>query len=402
MAKSKKNAAQVNPAEAENNQREENMSDLHNAEANCPPESAIATSEAAAVPDDASGNAKPVKGKVKVKVKDDAPISRAECPEGGEAKTVELKSLTFDAAYQMRAELVNEDTALKYSELMADGVLFPPIYVADTGVKLVVFSGFNRGRAYELAKIKEVPVIVWKMTERDAKKWALRQNGSHGKTRTDRDIRKAINTLLDDADLLSEVHKSGGQRAIAAAVGVSNGALWRALEERGQTVRNGKLVKSEKKPEPKPEANTDGNTVANTDGNTVAETETEPTANRTPEELDDEHRAQLVAKLSDANMPKSIRSVAGNLIRLIESALTRPGIGAHFEICLEKKGIVAEFGDEFHPKTVRAVSAIMDAAHDLEEVIKGIEAERSFESAPENRPAQGLPTEPEPERSPAA
>jgi len=304
-------------------------------------------------------------------------ISRAECPEGGEHLVLPWKELTFDGAYQMRAELVNEDTATRYAELMTDGVVFPPLYVADTGVKKVVFSGFNRGAAYEKAKIKDVPVIVWKMTEREAKKWALRQNAAHGKTRTDRDVRKAINTLLDDADLLAEVCKVGGQRAAAAAVGASTGALWRALEERGQSLRGGKLVKVTKEaaaPVADDPSLTEGadkpTSAANADG-------------KTPEQVEAEARAAQIAKISDTGLPKVTRGIVGNLARLVESSLTRADLAPHARASLEKFGFDIQT-DEFGQHRLTVLGRLLDAFQDLEDTMKGLAAEKSFEGSKDN------------------
>lgn len=105
-----------------------------------------------------------------------------------------------DAACQMRAA-VHEDAVAEYTETLLAGVELPPIdVVLVLGVPYVV-DGFHRLAAYRAAGAAFVPCrVVADGTLRDATLRAVGANAGHGLRRSNADKRKAVETLLRDAE----------------------------------------------------------------------------------------------------------------------------------------------------------------------------------------------------------
>jgi hypothetical protein len=168
----------------------------------------------------------------------------------------DLKGLVIDRRLQMRASLFDEQTVEKYRELFQENPeSLPPIRVmeipqeeADSlklASNLVVWDGFQRAEARKRAKLKGIPTLVSKGTWELARLLALRANHDAALPRSQPDLRRAVQQLINDETLLKEVlewgkGKGGPQRAMAAAVGVSVGLVNKILGSMGKgTDRNG-------------------------------------------------------------------------------------------------------------------------------------------------------------------
>jgi hypothetical protein len=166
---------------------------------------------------------------------------------------IPVERLTFDSRHQMRALT---DTGMTYDpdyvkdllEARELGAAFPPLSVVEEpnykGKKesaYFVFDGFNRGEMLRRAEVPSTECMVYPGTWLDAKRWAMRVNSSHGRSRGPADTRRVFEQFItDDAireDVLSGAKSEGGiYRAIQLATGLSQGALTRYFPEFGWTV----------------------------------------------------------------------------------------------------------------------------------------------------------------------
>jgi hypothetical protein len=110
-----------------------------------------------------------------------------------------LDQITVDGGTQTRHAL-DEDTLAEYAEAMEAGAVFPPVVVFFDGDTRWLSDGFHRyhaaGRAGHTTLLAEQRVG----TKRDALFYACSANASHGLRRTNKDKRKAVTTMLEDAE----------------------------------------------------------------------------------------------------------------------------------------------------------------------------------------------------------
>ena len=104
-----------------------------------------------------------------------------------------------DGGAQMRVE-TNADTIEKYAADMLDGAVFPPVILFDDGTTLWPGDGFHRIAACRRLKRTEISAEIRKGTARDAILHAVGANAAHGLPRTNTDKRRAVETLLRDAE----------------------------------------------------------------------------------------------------------------------------------------------------------------------------------------------------------
>jgi len=133
-----------------------------------------------------------------------------------DTKTLNLKAIRIDGGTQARAELSTE-TVTHYVEALADGAEFPPVVVFHDGAEHWLVDGFHRYFAYTQAGRASIPAEVHAGTVRAAILFACGTNNRHGLPRTNADKRKAVSTLLADAEW-----KTWSDREIARLCAVSN------------------------------------------------------------------------------------------------------------------------------------------------------------------------------------
>jgi hypothetical protein len=129
---------------------------------------------------------------------------------------IELSKIRLDGGTQSRAS-INEETVAEYAEAMADpATVFPPAVVYYDGKDHWLADGFHRVAAWARIGRTEVPCDVRQGDRRRAILHSVAANSAHGLRRTNEDKRRAVLTLLDDAEW-----SQWSDREIARRCGVS-------------------------------------------------------------------------------------------------------------------------------------------------------------------------------------
>lgn len=122
-----------------------------------------------------------------------------------ETRQIPISSIRTDGGTQMRAEL-DDDTVFEYTQVMAAANgwgTFPAVVAYYDGSTYWLGDGFHRVQAYLdafPASADSVPCEVRSGTRRDAILHAAGANSDHGLRRTQADKRRAVETLLRDAE----------------------------------------------------------------------------------------------------------------------------------------------------------------------------------------------------------
>lgn len=129
---------------------------------------------------------------------------------------LDLSSIRIDGGTQSRADL-NPATIEDYASALADGAKFPAVIVFYDGSDHWLADGFHRFRAHEKLGLAEIDADVRQGTRRDAILYSVGANETHGLRRTNEDKRRAVMTLLNDAEWAK-----WSNREIARRCGVSD------------------------------------------------------------------------------------------------------------------------------------------------------------------------------------
>jgi ParB-like chromosome segregation protein Spo0J len=116
-----------------------------------------------------------------------------------ETKTLELRDIILDPAVQPRVALDEDYIEELKAELQA-GANLPEVMVFFDGTVFHIADGFHRYLAHQRAGRNEIPVQIHEGGKREAQLYAVGSNATHGKRRTNADKRKAVETLLRDAE----------------------------------------------------------------------------------------------------------------------------------------------------------------------------------------------------------
>lgn len=114
-------------------------------------------------------------------------------------QSVKLADIRIDGGTQARAEL-NEAAVAEYVEALAEGATFPPVVVFFDGSAYWLADGFHRFHAHRKAQAREIAADVRDGTKRDAILHSVGANANHGLRRSNADKRRAVETLLADAE----------------------------------------------------------------------------------------------------------------------------------------------------------------------------------------------------------
>lgn len=128
-----------------------------------------------------------------------------------------VRSIRLDQGIQQRAKILDNGTVIDYAEAMKAKNVFPPVTVFHDGADYWLADGYHRIEAADEAGLEAIPAEIRKGTRRDAILFACGANKDHGLRRTRADVRRAITTLVMDAEWGSLAH-----RAIADKVGCSD------------------------------------------------------------------------------------------------------------------------------------------------------------------------------------
>jgi hypothetical protein len=112
---------------------------------------------------------------------------------------ISISKIRIDGGTQARAEL-NQSTVSEYAEAYRDGVSMPPVAVFYDGSKFWLADGFHRYFGAKQAGLTEIYEERIQGTLRDAILYSLKANETHGLRRSNADKRKAVETLLADAE----------------------------------------------------------------------------------------------------------------------------------------------------------------------------------------------------------
>lgn len=115
------------------------------------------------------------------------------------SKKLDIELIRRDGGTQPRAGL-DRAVAMDYSEDLAEGVVFPPVTVFYDGETYWLADGYHRVEAHILAGKKKVSVEVRQGHRRDAILHSVGANATHGLQRGRADKRRAVETLLADAE----------------------------------------------------------------------------------------------------------------------------------------------------------------------------------------------------------
>ena len=111
---------------------------------------------------------------------------------------LEIRKIRIDAGTQSR-QAISEETVSDYCEFLEEGDL-PPVTVYFDGLSYYLADGFHRVLAYKRAGREFIDATVKGGTVRDAVRFSLSANSSHGLRRSIEDKRKAVKTALDDPE----------------------------------------------------------------------------------------------------------------------------------------------------------------------------------------------------------
>ena len=117
----------------------------------------------------------------------------------GVLSMLDLNLIRIDGGTQARVAL-NQDTVSEYAEAYRQGAEFPPVIVFFDGADRWLADGFHRYFGAVAAGLTQIREKVTPGTKRDAVLYSLNANATHGLRRTNADKRKAVETLLADAE----------------------------------------------------------------------------------------------------------------------------------------------------------------------------------------------------------
>ena len=116
-----------------------------------------------------------------------------------EIKNLDIDQLRIDGGTQPRVK-IDDGLIQEYTELMNEGVKFPPLTVFHDGVTYWLVDGFHRYWAHCHLKHKKIDVVIHAGTQRDAILYSVGVNTAHGLRRSNPDKRHAVMRLLNDPE----------------------------------------------------------------------------------------------------------------------------------------------------------------------------------------------------------
>lgn len=128
---------------------------------------------------------------------------------------IALADIRIDGGTQPRTA-IDEQVVAEYADAMRSGVTFPPLTVFFDGAEYWLADGFHRYHALK-AIDAAADIDCRRGTRRDAVLFSVGANDTHGLRRTNDDKRKAVQTLLADAEWAA-----WSDRKIAEACAVSH------------------------------------------------------------------------------------------------------------------------------------------------------------------------------------
>ncbi|MRW83027.1 hypothetical protein GJ698_02845 [Pseudoduganella sp. FT26W] len=110
-----------------------------------------------------------------------------------------VSSIRIDGGTQSRVAL-HEPTVADYADVVRSGGELPPVVVFDDGAEIWLADGFHRYHGHNAAGVADIGCEIHFGTRRDAILYSAGANAAHGLRRTNDDKRRAVKTLLEDAE----------------------------------------------------------------------------------------------------------------------------------------------------------------------------------------------------------
>lgn len=140
-------------------------------------------------------------------------------------RRVKLDQIRINGGTQPRIE-VNDAVVADYAEALTSGDKLPPVTIFYDGASYWLADGFHRYFAHKKIGALDIDVDAHQGTKRDAILYSVGANAAHGLRRSNADKRKAVGTLLGDAEWTKL-----SDREIAKRCGVSNDFVSRIRKE---------------------------------------------------------------------------------------------------------------------------------------------------------------------------
>jgi FtsZ-binding cell division protein ZapB len=153
-------------------------------------------------------------------------------------KTLPIKDICTDAGTQSRVSLDESVVQEYYEYLTSHEEDLPPVTVFFDGLEYFLADGFHRIMAYQRDGREFIDANLKGGTLRDAVKFSLGANSTHGLKRSYADKRKSVATALDDPEW-SQLNA----REIARMCDVSHTLVNEIIAERNGTPKKAKPVK---------------------------------------------------------------------------------------------------------------------------------------------------------------
>lgn len=169
----------------------------------------------------------------------DRPMSKDAKKRNGKIAMLPITSIRIDGGTQIR-ESVNPQTVEDYAADLKAGAKFPPGIVYFDGAAYWLADGFQRLNAHCAARRKMMRFEIRQGGQREAILYAVGANATHGARRTNADKRRAVQTLLSDAEW-----SKLSDRKVASLCGVSQPFVSSERRSKGDNgyhlaTRNGK------------------------------------------------------------------------------------------------------------------------------------------------------------------
>lgn len=112
---------------------------------------------------------------------------------------IDLNRLSIDGGTQNRVAL-NEAVVAEYADALRESVKLPAVVAFFDGSAHWLADGFHRYHAHKAARKGSINVDIRPGTRRDAVLFSVGANAAHGLRRTNEDKRRAVKTMLGDAE----------------------------------------------------------------------------------------------------------------------------------------------------------------------------------------------------------
>lgn len=143
-------------------------------------------------------------------------IKSGEATMPAKASGLALDAIQIDGGTQSRSSL-NQAVVDEYAEAIKGGATFPPIVVFYDGDKHWLADGFHRFHAYQQLGRAGIDADIRQGTRRDAILHSVGANETHGLRRTNEDKRRAVLTLLGDAEWSTWSDREIARRCVVGA-----------------------------------------------------------------------------------------------------------------------------------------------------------------------------------------